>query len=66
MFGRFLSNLGIEHWKVVKKVLCYLQGTKEYMLTYKRTKNIEIIDCSNYASCKDTRKFTFGYLFYVV
>ena len=22
MLGRYQSNLGIEHWKVVKKVLC--------------------------------------------
>ena len=34
--GRYLSNLGLNHWKAVKKVMRYLQGTKDYMLTYKR------------------------------
>ena len=34
--GRYLSNPGLNHWKAVKKVMRYLQGTKDYMLTYKR------------------------------
>ena len=28
VLGRFQSNPGIEHWKIVKKALRYLQGTK--------------------------------------
>jgi hypothetical protein len=28
MLGRYQINLGIEHCKVVKKALMYLQGTK--------------------------------------
>jgi len=32
MLGRYHSNSGIDHWKVAKKVLRYLQGTKDYML----------------------------------
>jgi hypothetical protein len=28
MFGRYQINLGIEHYKAVKKALRYLQGTK--------------------------------------
>ena len=34
------------------------------MLTYKRTDNLEIIGYSDsdYAGCKDTRKFTSGYI----
>ena len=65
MLGRYQSNPGIDHWKAVKKVLCYLQGTKDYMLTYKRTNNLEIIGYSDfdYAGCKDTRKSTSGYIF---
>ncbi|RVW79052.1 Retrovirus-related Pol polyprotein from transposon TNT 1-94 [Vitis vinifera] len=60
MLGRYQSNSGIDHWKAVKKVLRYLQGTKDYMLTYKRTDNLEIIGYSDsdYAGCKDTRKST--------
>ena len=53
--------------KQLKKVLCYLQGTKDYMLTYRRTNNLEIIGYSdsNYAGCKDTRKSTSGYIFVI-
>ena len=40
MLGRYQSNPGIDHWKVVKKVLRYLQETKDYMLTYRRTNNL--------------------------
>ena len=62
MLGRYQSNPGIDHWKAVKKVLRYLQGTKDYMLSYRRTDNLEIIGYSDsdYAGCKDTRKSTSG------
>ncbi|XP_016172709.1 uncharacterized protein LOC107615109 [Arachis ipaensis] len=36
MLGRYQSNPGMDHWKAAKKVLRYLQGTKDYMLMYKR------------------------------
>ena len=35
ILGRYQSNPGIEHWRMVKKALCYLQGTKGLMLTYR-------------------------------
>ena len=65
MLGRYQSNLGIKHWKVVKKILRYLQGTKDYMLTYKRTNNLDIMGYSDfdYAGCKDTKRSTYGYVF---
>uniref|UniRef100_A0A6N2K712 Integrase catalytic domain-containing protein n=1 Tax=Salix viminalis TaxID=40686 RepID=A0A6N2K712_SALVM len=65
MLGRYQSNPGMDHWKAAKKVLRYLQGTKEYVLTYRRSDNIEIVGYSDsdYAGCVDTRKSTFGYLF---
>ena len=65
MLGRYQSNPGLFHWRAAKKVLRYLQGTKDNMLTYRRTSNLEIVGYSdsNYAGCKDTRKSTFGYLF---
>ncbi|XP_059627567.1 secreted RxLR effector protein 161-like [Cornus florida] len=65
MLGRYQNNPGIDHWKAVKKVLRYLQGTKDYMLTYKRTDNLEVIGYSDsdYAERMDTRKSTFGYVF---
>jgi hypothetical protein len=65
MLGRYQSNPGIDHWKAAKKILRYLQGTKEYMLTYTRSNNLEVLGYSDsdYAGCIDTRKYTFGYVF---
>ncbi|GKD35466.1 putative zinc finger, CCHC-type containing protein [Tanacetum coccineum] len=40
MLGGFQSNPGLLHWKAAKKVLRYLQGTKEYKLTYTRSDNL--------------------------
>ena len=34
VLGKYLSDPGQSHWKVAKKVLMYLQGTKDFMLTY--------------------------------
>ena len=42
MLRRYLSNPGSQHWKAAKKVLRYLQGTKDLMLTYR---------CTNIGSC---------------
>ena len=35
VLGRYQSNPGIDHWRVAKKVMRYLQGTKDYMLMYR-------------------------------
>ncbi|PNX82538.1 putative retrotransposon Ty1-copia subclass protein, partial [Trifolium pratense] len=58
--GRYLSNPGLGHWKAVKKVLRYLQGTKDYMLTYKKSDQLEVIGYSDsdLAGCLDDRKST--------
>ena len=37
MLGRYLSNRGMDHWKAAKRVMRYLQRTKDYMLTYQRS-----------------------------
>nr|XP_033508618.1 secreted RxLR effector protein 161-like [Nicotiana tomentosiformis] len=65
MLGRYQSNLGMDHWRAAKKVLRYLQGTNDYMLTYRRSDHLDMIGYSDsdYAGCLDTRKSTFGYLF---
>ncbi|KAK6128152.1 hypothetical protein DH2020_038105 [Rehmannia glutinosa] len=65
MLGRYQSNPGMDHWKAAKKVLRYLQGTKDHMFTYQRSDHLEVIDYtdSDYVGCVDTRKSTFGYLF---
>jgi len=47
MLGRYQSSLGMEHWKVAKKVLRYLQGTKDHMLTYRRSDHLAVIGYSD-------------------
>ena len=65
MLGRYQSNPGLDHWKAAKKILRYLQGTKNHMLTYKRSYHLKVIGYSDsdFAGCVDIRKSTFGYLF---
>ncbi|KAF5788317.1 putative RNA-directed DNA polymerase [Helianthus annuus] len=65
MLGRYQSNPGLDHWKAAKKVLRYLQGTKDYKLTYRRTDNLEVVGYSDsdFAKCKDDKKSTSGYIF---
>ena len=65
MLGRYQSNPGLDHWKAAKKVLRYLQGTKDYMLTYRRSNHLEVVGYSDsdFAGCVDSRKSIFGYLF---
>jgi hypothetical protein len=65
MLGRYQSNPGPDHWKAVKKVLRYLQGTKNYMLIFRKSDNLEVIGYSDadFAGCVDTKKSTSGYIF---
>ncbi|CAL9078779.1 unnamed protein product [Musa textilis] len=65
MLGRYQSNPGMEHWKAAKKVMRYLQGTKDYMLTYKRSDQLEVTGYSDadFANCLDSRKSTSGSIF---
>lgn len=65
MLGRYQSNPGIEHWKAAKKVMRYLQGTKNLMLTYKHVDCLEVVGYSDsdFAGCQDSRKSTLGYVF---
>ncbi|XP_069146074.1 secreted RxLR effector protein 161-like [Solanum lycopersicum] len=65
MLGRYQCNPRIDHRKAAKKVLRYLQGTKDYMLTFRRSDHFDVIGYSDsdYAGCVDTQKSIFGYLF---
>ena len=55
----------MDHWKAAKKVVKYLQGTKDYMLLYRRANYLEVTGYLDvdFASCMDSRKSTFGYIF---
>jgi len=65
MLSRYQSNLGLDHWKAIKKVLRYLQGTQNHMLTYRKFDHLEVIGYTNsdFVGCVDTRKSTFGYVY---
>ncbi|XP_037496958.1 secreted RxLR effector protein 161-like [Jatropha curcas] len=65
MLGGYQSNPRMDHWKATKKVLRYLQGTKDHILTYRNSNHLEMVGYSDsdYAGCVDSRKSTFGYLF---
>jgi hypothetical protein len=63
LLGRFQSNSGIEHWRMVKKVMCYLQGTKGLMLTYRRSDSLHIVGYSDSDYAGDDRKSTSRYIF---
>ena len=66
--GRYLSNPGLNHWKVVKKVMRYLQDAKDYMLTYKRYDQLEVTGYSDsdFAGCLYDIKYTPGFIFMMV
>eukprot|EP00253_Pinus_taeda_P019588 PITA_19588 len=65
MLGRYQSDPGLDHWRTPKKVMRYLQGTKDYMLMYRRMDTLEVIGYSNsdFAGCVDSCKSTLGYIF---
>ena len=65
VLGRYQSNPGLDHWRAAKKVMRYLQGTKDCMLMYRRTDSLEVIGYSDsdFAGCVDSRKSTSGYIF---
>ncbi|KAM1627938.1 hypothetical protein COP1_016316 [Malus domestica] len=65
LLGRFQSNPGESHWIAAKKVLRYLQRTKEFMLMYGREDCLEIIGYTDLDLARDLdeMKSTGGYIF---
>ncbi|XP_073103287.1 secreted RxLR effector protein 161-like [Elaeis guineensis] len=61
----FSSNDSIDYWRATKKVMRYLEGTKDYMLMYRRSDELEVVDYSgsDFTGCIDSRKSTSGYIF---
>jgi hypothetical protein len=43
MLGQYQSDPSINHWRVVWKVMRYLQRIKHYILTYRYTNNLKVI-----------------------
>ena len=65
IFGRYQKNPGKVHWVGVKKALRYCQGTKDFMLTYRRSDNLEVVGYidADFAGCVDSRKSKSGYIY---
>ncbi|KAI5354743.1 hypothetical protein L3X38_007638 [Prunus dulcis] len=65
VLGRFQSNPGQAHWIAGKKVLRYLQRTKEYKLVYRKVENLQLEGYADadFAGCQDTKKCTSGVVF---
>ncbi|XP_070020437.1 secreted RxLR effector protein 161-like [Nicotiana tabacum] len=63
--ARYQSNFSLDHWKAGKWVLRYLQGTKDFNLTYKYSDSLKVIGYSDsdLSGCKDTGKSTSRYIF---
>jgi hypothetical protein len=64
LLGRFQTNPGLKHWEAIKKVLRYLQGTKNIMRTYRKFNELKFVGYvgANFAG-GDLRKSTSGYIF---
>ena len=65
VLGRYLRDPRLSHWRAAKKVIRYLQGTEDLMLTYQRTNTLDIVgfNDADYASCIDKKKSTSGNIF---
>ena len=65
VLGRYLANLRNEHWVAAKKVLEYLQKTKDHMLVYREVDDLQVIGYADadLAGCTDDRKSTTGFIF---
>lgn len=65
ILSRFSSDLGHEHWVLRKKVLIYLQKTKN-QLVYRRVKELEFVgyyDAEFASHYLDSGKLTSSYVF---
>ena len=60
VLGRYFSNPRMNHWKIAKRVMRYLKRTKYYMLTYKRSDQLEITGYSDsdFVGCLDSLRST--------
>ncbi|KAA0060706.1 gag/pol protein [Cucumis melo var. makuwa] len=62
--SRYQSNLGLDHWTMVKIILKYLKRTSGYMLVY-GAKDLILTGYtdSDFQTDKDSKKFTSGSMF---
>ena len=63
--ARFCSKLTMEHWKSIKYIMRYLNGTRNYGLLYDKEKVTNFIGYfdADWAGDLDDRRSTSGYVF---
>jgi len=51
--GSYMCNPEINYWKTAKKVMWYLQRTKNHMLTYRKSDQLQLVIYTNsdYGGC---------------
>lgn len=67
VLSRYQTNPREQQWITAKKVFMYLQGTKSFMLTYRRVQDLELkryVD-SDFAGCVDDKQSTSGHIFFL-
>jgi hypothetical protein len=64
ILSRFMQEPRESHWNATKRVLRYIQGTKDYGLLYKKNKKIVLVGYSDadFVGSVDDRASTSGYL----
>ena len=67
LISRFMKTPKETHWQAGKRILRYVNGTKEYAVLYSSTDNFKLIGYtdSDWARSVDDRKNTSGYVFYL-
>ncbi|KAG5895509.1 hypothetical protein JTB14_009220 [Gonioctena quinquepunctata] len=63
--SRFLNDPSKTHWNAVERIIRYLNATSELGIHYSKEEQLQLsgFSDSDYASDKDTRKSTTGYIF---
>ncbi|SGY56983.1 BQ5605_C006g04205 [Microbotryum silenes-dioicae] len=62
--ARFSQQPGPEHWTAIKHVLCYIKGTLDLGLTYRKTNQLlHGYSDANRGACLTTSRSTMGYAF---
>ena len=65
LISRYIENPTEIHLLATKRILCYLQGTRDFRLFYKKGEKLELFGFTNsdYARDQDDRRSTSGYVF---
>jgi poly(3-hydroxybutyrate) depolymerase len=69
LLSRYMSKLGKEHWRTIKRVFRYLRGTTSYGLCYQGRSGLDkVVDIHGFVDAAwagelDRRRSTSGYVF---